>query len=36
MNFMYAFLNDDIFIKEWMDDLRFYILFNSVSAISGR
>ena len=20
----------------WMDDLRFYVLFNSVSAISGR
>ena len=21
---------------EWMDDLRFYVLFNSVSVISGR
>ena len=23
-------------IDEWMDDLRFYVLFNSISVISGR
>ena len=24
------------FISKWMDDLRFYVLFNSISVISGR
>ena len=23
-------------LKEWMDDLRFYVLFNSISVIAGR
>ena len=23
-------------LKGWMDDLRFYVLFNSISVISGR
>ena len=23
-------------VSTWMDDLRFYVLFNSVSVISGR
>ena len=28
--------NRDGFMDGWMDDLRFYVLFNSISVISGR
>ena len=34
MNLNYIYLKNRCF-KRWMDDLRFYVLFNSISVISG-
>ena len=31
-----VYQRDDGLMDEWMDDLRFYVLFNSISVISGR
>ena len=33
---LYDLLFCDRIVLEWMDDLRFYVLFNSISVISGR
>ena len=29
-------INKSLLLDEWMDDLRFYVLFNSISVMSGR